>query len=209
MTQALRLVPDRLLKAEDFDGSAQPSAERPLVLHLAQLDWIKERAVVCFFGPPGTDKGHLAIALALKACEHGFHVAVATAQEWVSRLEAKSRVGLVSTRLRNWPIERQHRGVVGAEPPAPSNRNVPSGGQCLCAIALDPIASVALDRLGLNAGARPDRICCAQQLRGPRDVERKPPRGKGLERGGDAFRLRERLEQRQCFGQDDSRRLGT
>ena len=38
---------------EDFDWSAQPLAERPLVLHLAQLSWIEERANVCFFGPPG------------------------------------------------------------------------------------------------------------------------------------------------------------
>jgi DNA replication protein DnaC len=38
---------------EDFDWSAQPSAERPLVLHLAQLAWIEERANVCLFGPPG------------------------------------------------------------------------------------------------------------------------------------------------------------
>jgi DNA replication protein DnaC len=38
---------------EDFDWSAQPSAERPLVLHLAQLAWIEERGNVCFFGPPG------------------------------------------------------------------------------------------------------------------------------------------------------------
>src|SRR5439155_19874185 len=28
---------------EDFDWSAQPSAEKPLVLHLAQLAWIEER----------------------------------------------------------------------------------------------------------------------------------------------------------------------
>ena len=38
---------------EDFDWSAQPSAERPLVLHLAQLAWIEEHANLCFFGPPG------------------------------------------------------------------------------------------------------------------------------------------------------------
>jgi len=72
---------------EDFDWKAQPSAERPLVLHLAQLGWIEERSNVCFLGPPGTGKTHLAIALALKACERGYRVAFATAQEWVSRLE--------------------------------------------------------------------------------------------------------------------------
>jgi DNA replication protein DnaC len=43
---------------EDFDWSAQPSAEKPLVLHLAQLSWIEERANVCFLGPPGTGKTH-------------------------------------------------------------------------------------------------------------------------------------------------------
>ena len=37
---------------EDFDWAAQPSAEKPLVLHLAQLAWIDEQANVCFFGPP-------------------------------------------------------------------------------------------------------------------------------------------------------------
>ena len=41
---------------EDFDWAAQPAAERPLVMHLAQLAWIEEHANVCFFGPPGTGK---------------------------------------------------------------------------------------------------------------------------------------------------------
>ena len=43
---------------EDFDWTAQPSAEKPLVLHLAQLAWIEEQANVCFLGPPGTGKTH-------------------------------------------------------------------------------------------------------------------------------------------------------
>ena len=72
---------------EDFDFTAQPGAERPLILHLAQLTWITEHSNVCFFGPPGTGKTHLAIALAIKACQNGHRVAFATAQQWVDRLE--------------------------------------------------------------------------------------------------------------------------
>ena len=64
---------------EDFDFSAQPAAERPLIMHLAGLAWVEERANVCFFGPPGTGKTHLAIALGLKACQQGHRVAFATA----------------------------------------------------------------------------------------------------------------------------------
>jgi DNA replication protein DnaC len=38
---------------EDFDFAAQPAAEKPLILHLAQLAWVEERSNVCFFGPAG------------------------------------------------------------------------------------------------------------------------------------------------------------
>src|SRR5215217_751060 len=41
---------------EDFDFTAQPSAEKPLLLDLAQLTWIHEHANVCLIGPPGTGK---------------------------------------------------------------------------------------------------------------------------------------------------------
>ncbi|MGH8739041.1 MAG: ATP-binding protein [Burkholderiales bacterium] len=95
---------------EDFDWSAQPSAERPLVLHLAQLAWIEEQANVCFLGPPGTGKTHLAIALSMKACERGHRVAFATAQEWVSRLEAAQDRNQLEQELRR--LERYHLLVV-------------------------------------------------------------------------------------------------
>jgi DNA replication protein DnaC len=48
---------------------------------LAQLAWIEERCNVCFLGPRGTGKTHLAIALGLKACKRGHRVAFATAKD--------------------------------------------------------------------------------------------------------------------------------
>jgi DNA replication protein DnaC len=95
---------------EDFDWSAQPTAERPLVEHLAGLAWVGEQANVCFLGPPGTGKTHLAIALSVKACQAGFRVAFATAQDWVARLEgAQERNGLEAELKR---LERYHVLVV-------------------------------------------------------------------------------------------------
>jgi len=85
---------------EDFDFTAQPSAERPLVMHLAQLAWVEEHANVCLIGPPGTGKSHLAIALGIKACQHGYRVAFATAQQWVSRLEEAQERNTLDQELR-------------------------------------------------------------------------------------------------------------
>jgi len=95
---------------DDFDWAAQPGAERPLVEHLAQLDWISEAANVCLLGPPGTGKTHLAIALGIRACQAGNRVAFATAQDWVARLEAAQERNSLEAELRR--LERYHVLVV-------------------------------------------------------------------------------------------------
>ena len=95
---------------EDFDFTAQPSAEKPLLLHLAQLTWIAEHANVCLIGPPGTGKTHLAIALSIKACQNGHRVAFATAQQWVTRLEAAQDRNNLDDELRR--LERYSALVV-------------------------------------------------------------------------------------------------
>jgi DNA replication protein DnaC len=71
---------------DDFDFSFQRSVKREEVMHLAQLDFLREKKNVIFLGPPGTGKTHLSIALAVQAARRGYRVHFATAQEWVARL---------------------------------------------------------------------------------------------------------------------------
>ncbi len=60
-----------------------------------------------FLGPPGTGKTHLAIGLAIRACQAGHRVQFATASEWVARLaDAHSRGHLQTelVRLGRYPL---------------------------------------------------------------------------------------------------------
>jgi DNA replication protein DnaC len=57
-----------------FDFSFQPSIERSRVETLATCQWIREKRTLLLQGPPGVGKTHLAVALGVKAVEHGFGV---------------------------------------------------------------------------------------------------------------------------------------
>jgi DNA replication protein DnaC len=58
----------------NFDFSFQPSVERSRIETLATCQWIRENRTLLIQGPPGVGKTHLAVALAVKAIEHGFGV---------------------------------------------------------------------------------------------------------------------------------------
>ena len=120
---------------DDFDFTAQPTAERPLVMHLAQLAWIEEHANVCLIGPPGTGKTHLSIALGIKACQHGYRVAFGTAQQWVSRLEEAQERNTLDQELK-----RLERGSIVIT----SNRGFEAWGEIL---GHAMVAAALIDRL--------------------------------------------------------------
>lgn len=58
----------------NFDFAFQPSVERSRIETLATCQWIRENRTLLIQGPPGVGKTHLAVALGVKAIEHGFGV---------------------------------------------------------------------------------------------------------------------------------------
>ena len=88
--------------------STTPAAcKRDLIAHLGTLDFVTAKDNVVFLGPPGTGKTHLAIGLAIRACQAGHRVLFATAAEWVARLAEAHHAGRLQAelvRLGRYPL---------------------------------------------------------------------------------------------------------
>lgn len=78
---------------EEYDFAFHPQLEKKTVMELFDLTFLAKHENVIFLGPPGVGKTHLAIALAVKACGHGFKVLYTTMNSLVARLkESQTRV---------------------------------------------------------------------------------------------------------------------
>jgi DNA replication protein DnaC len=92
---------------EEFDFDHARGLKRDLVAHLGTLDFVTAKENVVFLGPPGTGKTHLAIGLAIRACQAGHRVLFATAAHWVARLAEAHTAGRLQaelTRLGRYPL---------------------------------------------------------------------------------------------------------
>ena len=92
---------------EEFDYDHARGLKRDVIAHLGTLDFAAARDNVIFLGPPGTGKTHLAIGLAIRACQAGHRVLFATAAEWVARLAEAHHAGRLQaelTRLGRYPL---------------------------------------------------------------------------------------------------------
>jgi DNA replication protein DnaC len=78
---------------EEYDFTFHPQLEKKTVMELFDLTFLAKHENVIFLGPPGVGKTHLAIALAVKACGHGFKVLYTTMDTLIARLkESQSKV---------------------------------------------------------------------------------------------------------------------
>src|SRR5438270_5905580 len=92
---------------EEFDFDHARGLKRDTIAHLGTLDFVAARENVVFLGPPGTGKTHLAIGIAIRACQAGHRVLFATASQWVDRLATAhhaSRLQDELTRLGRYPL---------------------------------------------------------------------------------------------------------
>ena len=84
---------------EEFDFDHARGLKREVIAHLGTLDFAAARDNVIFLGQPGTGKTHLAIGLAIRACQAGHRVLFATASEWVARLAEAHHAGRLQAEL--------------------------------------------------------------------------------------------------------------
>ena len=92
---------------EEFDFDHARGLKRDLIAHLGTLDFVTARENVVFLGPPGTGKTHLAIGLAIRACQAGHRVLFATAADWVAHLADAHHAGRLQQeliRLGRYPL---------------------------------------------------------------------------------------------------------
>lgn len=92
---------------EEFDFDHARGLKRDTIAHLGTLDFVAARDNVVFLGPPGTGKTHLAIGIAIRACQAGHRVLFATASQWVARLAEAHHSGQLQqelTRLGRYPL---------------------------------------------------------------------------------------------------------
>jgi DNA replication protein DnaC len=73
-------------RLEQFDFHFPTSIDEKQIRELASLRFVERHENVCFLGPPGVGKTHLAISLGVKAIQQGFSVYFITVPDLLQRL---------------------------------------------------------------------------------------------------------------------------
>lgn len=78
---------------DEFDFTFQPNLDRQKVMSLFDLAFIGQKGNVVFLGPPGVGKTHLAVSLALKACQAGLSIYFTNMEDLIKKLSKDHQAG--------------------------------------------------------------------------------------------------------------------
>ncbi|MBW1671890.1 MAG: ATP-binding protein [Deltaproteobacteria bacterium] len=78
---------------DEFDFAFQPKLDRQKVMSLFDLAFIQQKQNVIFLGPPGVGKTHLAVSLALKACQSGMSIYFTNMEDLIKKLKKDQEAG--------------------------------------------------------------------------------------------------------------------
>lgn len=82
-----------LKSIDEFDFTFQPSLDRQKIMGLFDLNFIRQKGNVIFLGPPGVGKTHLAVSLALKACQSGMSIYFTNMGDLILKLRKDHEAG--------------------------------------------------------------------------------------------------------------------
>lgn len=86
---------------EEFDFGFQQSVSKETMLRLADMTWVEQAYNICFLGPPGVGKTHLAISLAVKALNMGYAAVFTTLDELIKALKTEQISTKSSRKMKN------------------------------------------------------------------------------------------------------------
>jgi len=85
-----------------FEFAFQPDLDPRKIRDLAALGFVAERANIALLGPPGVGKTHLAVALAVAACQAGYSIYFTTVDDLVRQLRMAEAGGRFAKKLQTY-----------------------------------------------------------------------------------------------------------
>jgi DNA replication protein DnaC len=87
---------------DQFDFAFQPDLDLRKIRDLAALGWVTGKANIALLGPPGVGKTHIAVSLAVAACQAGYSVYFTSVDDLVRQLREAETTGRFAKKLQTY-----------------------------------------------------------------------------------------------------------